>query len=50
MIDLTLKAEFGELTTEFFKEYPPGYEGAFFRDRLAFRDQRDGLQSPVDLR
>ncbi len=43
MIEFTPKVEFGKLMTELFKKYVSGYEKTFFRDWLAFRDQRDGF-------
>lgn len=41
IIGYTPKVEFNELMTEFFKECALGHESSFFRDWLAFRDQRD---------
>lgn len=43
MIEFTPKMEFGELMTELFKEYASSYEETFFRDWVAFRNQRDGF-------
>ncbi len=41
MIGYTPKVQFNELMTKFFKAYMLGQESSFFRDWLAFRDQRD---------
>ncbi len=43
IIRYTPKVEFNELMMEFFKAHALGQESSFFRDSLAFKDQRDGF-------
>lgn len=42
-IEFTLNNQFGELITDFFKEYTPGCKRQYFRDWLAFHNQQHGF-------